>query len=130
MDNTDFEICFFERLVEKAPDFWQALSALGEAYTRKGWFAKGLETDLRLVRLRPLDETVYYNIACDYSLLGDIESGLRALEKAIVLGYRDFRFMQCDGDLAQLRQDERFGALLEKYRSRRRRSFRVRIHSN
>lgn len=120
MNHADFEIAFYESLLLKKPDFFQALIALGEAYTRKGMYAKGLETDLKLVRLRPLDETVHYNLACDYALLRDSDRALAALEKAIVLGYRDFRYMENDRDLVFLRADSRFRGLLAKYRLRKR----------
>jgi len=122
--NLDFEICFFESLLAKKPDFCQALIALGEAYTRKGMYDRGRETDLRLVKLRPLDEVAYYNLACDYSLLQDSRNCLRALEKSLVLGYRDFRLMENDADLSFVKNDPRFWELLGKYRLRRKRVLR------
>jgi tetratricopeptide (TPR) repeat protein len=115
----DFEIGFFEGILRKRPDFCQALTALGEAYTCKGLYRKGLEADLRLLALTPLDEFVYYNCACDYSLLKDADNSLRSLEKAIVLGYRDYRYMEKDPDLAFARDDPRFSKLVAKYRKRR-----------
>lgn len=48
----DFEISFFEKLLEKRPSFIQALIALGSVYTQKGDYEKGLEIDLRLKQLR------------------------------------------------------------------------------
>lgn len=122
MNNADFEICFYENLLARAPGFWQALEALGDAYTRKGMYAKGLEADLKLLGLRPLDDTVYYNLACDYALLRDSERSLKSLEKAIVLGYRDFRHIDNDADLAFVRPDPAFSALLKKYRPKAKRT--------
>jgi tetratricopeptide (TPR) repeat protein len=130
MNTIDFEICFYESLLKKTPDFPQALMALGEAYTRKGLFEKGLEVDMNLLRLRPLDETVHYNCACDYALLKDNDRSLKALEKAIVLGYRDFRYIENDSDLACVRDDVRFRALLDKYRGKRKRALGVKAHTN
>jgi tetratricopeptide (TPR) repeat protein len=118
MEN-DFEICFYERLLEKTPGFYQVLMALGEAYSRQGLYEKGLEADLKLVKLRPLDELVHYNLACDYALLQDSDTALKSLEKAIVLGYRDFRYMKQDKDLASLREDPRFQRLIRKNKPRR-----------
>ena len=118
-EQLDFEIGFFENILRARPDFCQALTALGEAYTRKGLYRKGLDADLRLVKLRPLDEYAHYNCACDYSLLKDADNSLRSLEKAIVLGYRDYRYMEKDPDLACARDDPRFSRLVAKYRKRR-----------
>ncbi|MGE5309147.1 MAG: TPR end-of-group domain-containing protein [Deltaproteobacteria bacterium] len=120
--DNDFEIRFFEQLLARKPDFAQALTALGEAYTRKGQYGKGLDADLRLLKLRPLDETVHYNLACDYSLLRESERCLKSLEKALVLGYRDFRLVEEDSDLSFIKNDVRFWELLEKYRYKRRRT--------
>ncbi|MCK9595417.1 MAG: hypothetical protein PHH68_04515 [Candidatus Omnitrophica bacterium] len=110
----DFEIRFFEGLLEKKPDFIEALIALGENYTRKGLYDKGLKVDTRLAMLRPDDETVHYNLACDYSLLKEAELCLEALEKAIDLGYDDFKYMLKDPDLEYIRKDERCVRLLAK----------------
>jgi hypothetical protein len=105
------------------------LLALGEAYTRKGLFEKGLEADMKLLKLRPLDESVHYNLACDYALLKDNDQSLKALEKAIVLGYRDFRYMEKDSDLAFVRADVRFRVLLDKYRGKRKRALGIKAHT-
>lgn len=120
--NTEkFEMDFFERLLAKKPDFYQALVALGELYTARGMFEKGLAVDLKLRSLRPLDEYVHYNLACDYSLLKDRDRSFQSLEKAIVLGYTEFHHMENDRDLDFIRDDTRFGALMAKYRGKRRR---------
>jgi len=118
-DNLDFEITFFERLLEHKPTFVQALVALGDAYTKKGLYEKGLEIDKRLVQLKPKDDIVYYNLACDYSLLEQAEQSLQALEQALQLGYRDFSFMEKDPDLEYTRKDARFRQLLSRYKKSR-----------
>ncbi len=118
-DNLDFEISFFERLLEYKPTFVQALVALGDAYTKKGLYEKGLEIDKRLVQLKPKDDIVYYNLACDYSLLEQTEQSLQALAQALQLGYRDFSFMEKDPDLAYTRKDARYRQLLSRYKKSR-----------
>jgi tetratricopeptide (TPR) repeat protein len=130
MNTLDFEICFYESLLAKTPDFCQALVALGEAYTRKGLYEKGLDADLKLVKLRPLDEVVHYNLACDYSLLKESDKSLKSLEKAIVLGYREFSYIEKDSDLSFLRDDMRFRVLLDKYRPKRKRALGNKVHRN
>ncbi len=122
MDKTedlDFEIAFYEGLLKKLPDFVNALSALGDAYTKRGRFQDGLRVDQRLAQLKPKDPLVYYNLACSYSLLQMPGECLAALRSALRLGYRDFRFMEQDKDLAFIRQDPRYRTLLSRYRRRR-----------
>ena len=104
----DFEIHFYEKLLTAYPDFVDVLIPLGTAYTKRGFFEKGLAIDLRLIQLRSEDALTWYNLACSYSLLGHIEDALAALQRAFELGYRDMTFLQNDPDLAGLRQSSKF----------------------
>jgi len=116
-EDLDFEISFYEELIRDKPDFVDVLVALGNAYTRKGLFAKGLEVDLKLVGLRPDDAVARYNLACDYSLLKMTDECLRSLEEALRLGYRDFAHMESDPDLEHARQDPRYRDLIAAHRA-------------
>jgi len=111
-DDARFEIEFFEELVSRDPCNEEALMILGNTYTRSGQYEKGLSVDRRLVRLRPADPTVYYNLACSYCLLSHIDESLAALERAVSLGYRDVTHLTKDPDLANLRSDPRYRKLL------------------
>ena len=113
-----FEIRFYEQLVSSEPNFIEALSCLGDAYTRGGLFNEGLQVDLRLIQLKPNDPIVYYNLACSYSLLDERDQAFEALKKAILLGYDDFSYLFKDKDLENLRRDVRFERLMSKIRSR------------
>ncbi len=111
-DDTRFEIDFFEELVSQDPCNEEALMILGNTYTRRGDYEKGLNVDRRLVRLRPADPIVYYNLACSYCLLRHIDESLAALERAVSLGYQDVPHLTKDPDLANLRSDPRYRKLL------------------
>jgi len=117
--NLDFEIAFYEGVLKEDPNLVDVLIPLGDAYTKRGLHEKGLEVDLRLSRLRPGDASVFYNVACSYSLLKQMDSALEALEKALSLGYNEFKFLMSDPDLENLRKDPRFNPLMEKYRKRK-----------
>jgi tetratricopeptide (TPR) repeat protein len=110
----NLEITFYEELVKTRPDFTEALTCLGNAYTKKGLFKKGLEIDLRLMQLKPDDPIVHYNLACSYSLLGEVDKSLESLKKAVLLGYDDFVYLVKDKDLEELRKDQRFNKFMEK----------------
>ncbi len=116
MDDNDlgFELRFFEGLVHKNPNFIEALSALGDVYTKAGAYEKGLNVDERLVQLKPEDPIVLYNLACSYSLLNEIDKALRSVKKAVKCGYSDFGHMQRDQDLLNLRKDRRFQRYFER----------------
>lgn len=114
----DFELDFFESILQRNPDFVDVLRVHGNNLTLKGRYADGLKLDRRLVELRPKDALAHYNLACSYSLLKKMEPGLRALRKAIELGYRDFRYMREDPDLAFVRKDAKFRQLLREFENR------------
>ncbi len=103
-----FEIKFFEKVLEHSPNFVQALIVLGDLYTKNGLHQDGLRVDERLSALRPLDPFVFYNLACSYSLVGNVDKSLSTLKKAIVCGYDDFDHLMRDSDLHNLREDARF----------------------
>lgn len=114
----DFELDFFEAVLQRNPDFVDVLRVHGNNMTLKGRYVEGLKIDRRLVELRPHDALAHYNLACSYSLLKKIDQAVRALRKAVELGYRDFRYMREDPDLAAVRKDGRFRQLMREYDKR------------
>lgn len=114
-DNLDFEIQFYEEILKEQPDFIQALVVLADAYTKKGYYEKGLKIDKRLAKLKPDDPMVFYNLCCSYSLLKMNDLAFEALKKAIALGYEDFDYILTDKDLDNLRKDKRFFELINKF---------------
>jgi tetratricopeptide (TPR) repeat protein len=114
--NLDLEILFFEGLVRRDPTYIEALQILGDNYTRRGLYTEGLLIDQRLSRLRPDDSIVHYNLACSYSLTGQIDLAFQALHAAISLGYRDFKAMDSDPDLNNVRQHAEYKRIRAKMR--------------
>jgi len=107
-EDLEFEIGFYEGLLKKMPDFIEALQALGDAYTKKGLYDKGLSIDEYLSQLQPTNPYVLYNLACSYSLTNQTDKALRSIKLAIKNGYRNFDYLKLDKDLANLRNDSRF----------------------
>jgi len=114
----DFELDFFAGILERTPDYVDALRILASLLTLKGRVAEGLRIDKRLVRLRPEDALAHYNLACSYALLNRREQSIKALRRAVELGYRDFRYMREDHDLESIRHDPRFRELILEYENR------------
>ena len=100
----DVQINFIEGVVRRDPGYVEALQLLGDTYTKRGRFAEGLGVDERLAQLEPGNPLVFYNLACSYSLTGQCELAVRALEQAFELGYRDFAWLARDPDLRKLRK--------------------------
>jgi tetratricopeptide (TPR) repeat protein len=114
----DFEIDFFGALLARYGCYVDALRVHGNNLTLKGRHAEGLQIDKKLVQLRPNDPNVHYNLACSYAIMKQPELALKTLRRAVELGYRDFRYMREDRDLATIRHDPRFKQLLREFESR------------
>jgi tetratricopeptide (TPR) repeat protein len=112
----DLEIFFLEGVVRRDPAYIEALQILGDDYTRRGRYIEGLRMDERLSLLRPDDAVVHYNLACSYSLTDQIELAFEALHAAINLGYRDFKSLDKDPDLDNLRRHDEYKKIRAKLR--------------
>ncbi len=105
-----------EGVVRRDPAFVEALQILGDNYTRRGKFVAGLKVDEQLSQLRPDDPSVQYNLACSYSLTGNFNQAIAALEQALNLGFDDFKWLARDPDLTGLRQHPLYKNIRAKVR--------------
>ena len=107
-----FEITFYESVLRRDPRYAEVVEILGGLYTKTGRIADGLRMDRKLVRLRPDNATAHYNLGCSLALVKRKADALRALSRAIELGYDDHEWMAEDPDLAALKNSAEFEALL------------------
>ncbi|WIA37077.1 hypothetical protein OEZ86_014050 [Tetradesmus obliquus] len=68
-----------------------------------------------LSRVTPILPVTHYNIACCYSMLKQVDEGLRSLDMAMNCGFEDYAKVRSDKNLAALRASPKFQPLLEKY---------------
>ena len=94
-----FEIAFYENVLKNSPNFIEALMAIGDLYTKEGFYQKGLQVDEKLAKLRPDEAVVFYNLACSYSLMNDVARARTAMHRAFLLGYDDIAHLDQDPDL-------------------------------
>jgi tetratricopeptide (TPR) repeat protein len=113
----DVKISFLEGLVQRDPHYVEALEMLGDHYTRRGDFDQSLKVDEQLSQLEPRNPLVFYNLACSYSLNQEYQQAAASLEKALTLGYRDFKWLAKDPDLRPLRQHPLYRTIETKIRS-------------
>jgi tetratricopeptide (TPR) repeat protein len=112
----DVKISFLEGLVQRDPAYVEALQILGDHYTQRGRFDFSLRVDQQLSRLEPRNPLVFYNLACSHSLNGEFDLAAAALEKALTLGYRDFKWLAKDPDLRRLRKHPLYHSIEDKIR--------------
>jgi Flp pilus assembly protein TadD len=111
-----FLVRVMEVEVARRPRHAEAWAELGHALTRLGEHARALVADARVVELAPEDPTAHYNLACSLALSGRTDDAYGRLERAIELGWDDAEHMVADEDLASLRGQPRFEALLARLR--------------
>ena len=104
----DVQIQFMEGVVRRDPRYVEALQLLGDNYTKRGRYSEGLVVDEQLAQLEPDNPLVFYNLACSYSLTDQCERAADAIEKALELGYDDFKWLAKDPDLKKLRAHPRY----------------------
>jgi len=115
----DVKITFMEGVIRRDPRYIEALQILGDHYTQRGRFAFSLKVDKKLSRLEPGNPLVFYNLACSYSLNGELDAAMAALEKSLALGYRDFKWLARDPDLRKLRKHPGYRSIEDKIRKMR-----------
>ena len=112
LNQLDFDIDFFERLLARRPDAVEVLRVLAELVSRKGLLDRAVELDRQLVVLLPNDFLARYNLACSLARAGRPDEAIDSLSRAILLGYDDLAHMEADPDLESLRNHPDFQALL------------------
>jgi len=109
-----FDIAFFEAIHTRVPSYVDVIELLGGLYTKTGRITDGLRMDRKLVRLQPTNATAHYNLACSLALCKRRPDAIRALRKAVTLGYTDRDWMLKDPDLESLKGDPNFKKLLSQ----------------
>lgn len=112
----EFLADFYGSEAVRKPENVDALAELAHVLTRLGRYEEGLRVDRELALREPEDPNVLYNLACSLALTGRADEAFRTLDRAILHGYEDAEHLAADLDLAALRADPRFEALLKTLR--------------
>lgn len=112
LNQLDFDIDFFERLLSRNGDSLEVLRLLAELVSKKGFVGRAVELDAKVVELLPEDCLARYNLACSLARAGRPDEAIDSLSKAILLGYDDLAHVDVDPDLDSLRDLPEFRALL------------------
>jgi tetratricopeptide (TPR) repeat protein len=111
----DFDIEFFDSVLERQPDYIDVLRCQGQLLSRRGLHARALQIDYRLVQLVPEDAVAHYNLGCSLAVMGYAKDAVHALRQAMLRGYRDFEYLENDRDLDSLRDEPGYRALLQEF---------------
>jgi serine/threonine protein kinase/tetratricopeptide (TPR) repeat protein len=83
------------------------LEMLGEHQRADEWARRAVQTD-------PKHPLMLYNVACFHAVAGRPDIALDHLERSIEMGMRNRDWLMTDPDLASIREDPRFRALLSE----------------
>jgi len=101
-----------QRQLELVPDDVRARILLAVGYAHVGKADDAVRELERAIALRANDGNTLYNATCVYGVLGRADDALDMLERAIKAGYANFDWVRRDPDLAGLRTNPRFQALV------------------
>ncbi len=102
-----------EKITKHEPGNKKAWGWLGLAYHSLAKYSKALAAYERSIAISK-DPTTAYNMACSYSLIENKDKAIEWLDAAINLGFNQTNLIKTDADLVNIRNDARFGAILEK----------------
>ena len=71
-------------------------------------FDQAFLTLQKLKNFQPQNPSLFYNLACYYSLTKQPEFGIVAIQKAVQLGFRNFQTLKTDPDLENLRNNQTY----------------------
>ena len=103
-----------EKHLELHPDDARALYLGATDLCQLGEKGRSLEWAQMALAIDPEDAGILYNVACVYSLQGQVEEALNCLEKAMVHGFWYKQWAEHDSDLTNLRNHPRFQALMAR----------------
>ena len=81
---------------------------------RLGQREKGLDWARRALEIEPDDTGVLYNVACVYSVAGEIDKSLDSLERGVAAGFGQKDWMINDDDLSAIRNHPRYQEILNR----------------
>ena len=102
-----------EKHLELNPDDTRALVLGTKALWDSGEQDRARIWAGRAIAQGPEHPSVLYNLACFYSLAGEVEKSLDCLEKSANVGAASKEWVEHDSDFDPIRDDPRFEALLE-----------------
>jgi len=107
-----------ENHLQLNPDDVRAVYMKSGSLAGIGENAQALEWSDRALSMDPQEPSVLYNVACNYSLLNEIEKALDCIERAFDKGFGHKEWMERDPDFASIKNHPRFKALMRGFAAR------------
>lgn len=98
----------YQRSLSLDPHSAVVLNQLARLYTQQKKMDDAVAIMNKLIALKPDAPETYYNLACMHAMSGNREESLRALKRAIDLGFSDCNLLKTDHDLVNIRKTSQF----------------------
>ncbi|HEX9206883.1 MAG TPA: hypothetical protein VF851_01520 [Steroidobacteraceae bacterium] len=98
------------------PDDGRALQLAAVNAAKLGDAARVHDYAERALRSRVGEFSTAYNLACAYSMLGDVDRALSLLDEAVRDGRGNLGWIEHDADFDNLRSDPRYAAIVDRLR--------------
>ena len=106
----------FSNAIRITPGYAAAYSNRGVAYMQQRKFDLAEDDLKKAVELGPRDGKSHYNLACWYSLQGQVGRGLASIDSALANGFSDYQALRKDRDLSSLRKSAEWQKTLDKHK--------------
>lgn len=110
LDDSVYE---YQKALQINPDMGEALNNLATVFMLRGRNEEALKLLKKKIVLYPESVDAYYNIACIYSKQNKIEESFSWMKAAISKGFRQWKLLETDSDLTNLRKSPRYEELLK-----------------
>lgn len=107
----------YEALARRDPSNPEVWFRLAVAIHSSGDLDRAIVAHQKAAEFPNIRPTALFNLACAYSLKGDTVRALMALNEAVDIGYANKASLERDPDLAAIRGDPRFQAILQRFES-------------
>ena len=112
----DDDIIELEKIIKTEPDNPKILQKLAIMYSLIREDTRALDCLQRLVQIQPDNPDGYYNLACIYAREGNINNAIKWLKISIEKGFNNWKLLQKDNDLENLRNTQIYKDLINKGR--------------
>jgi tetratricopeptide (TPR) repeat protein len=115
LERHDSALVYYRRAVSLDPGNYNATLNLGVTYHALHRYDSAAHHIENAIALNPRNAKAYYNLACSYAMQGKADQAIANLRAAFEKGYKDKEALLDDPDLAGLKKNKDFEALLDKY---------------
>ena len=115
MDQPDSALHYYQLALALDPSNATATLNIGLLYHSLHQYDKAVEYLEKATQLNPKAAKTYFSLGCAYALAGNPVKAVEKLRLAYEKGYKNYNALMDDPDLAGMRGNADFRALLDKY---------------